>query len=421
MKMANRILVVGITKGTTADELSDFFTNKAGQVESLIFLEGDERALVNFDDKTAMEKALGLTGRSLKGGVLNIEKHLEKDVKSDVNAEEDSASKIGGDLLNLVDSMSTEIKTKLLLKLQSDELETEDLHTSGTVHDPNINLLGTASAVPLVGSGGNSLQFVKTETPKLPMFSGDVKTKGESTYSQWRYDLMSLKKDPTWSSSLVLQAVRRSTKGMASTLLQSLGLSVTVDQVLEEFDVNFGNFLCGEDLVQECYNAQQTETETIVEWSCRLKDLIYQAEQKATLVNSATRLRHQFWVGLSSTYIQSGIRHLFDAGEPYSKLLLAARTLERKQDQTSKKQVTRNPQQQQLTVDKSPKDKSDQILQEIKALKERIGKLEKGKESRKGSCYECGSEDHYRNKCPNRKKTSGQAGNKADRDKNQGN
>jgi hypothetical protein len=104
--------------------------------------------------------------------------------------------------------------------------------------------------------------FLHPDAPRLPIFSGSKASKGEVTFHQWRYEAMCLAEDPTWPEPLIMQAIRRSLRGLAGELLLNLGMKVTVLEVIAELDSTFGNVSTSEQLMENFFSARQRKEET---------------------------------------------------------------------------------------------------------------------------------------------------------------
>lgn len=428
--MSKTVLVTGLLEGVTADDLSQFLS-KAGKIDEITFLEGDSRALIAFQKNSEAVAAVDqLSGRPFKGSTILVELHKDKpkdpQKEADPKTKGDSKAEVVSELFALIKDLPADSQADLFAKLKTGvplskhaegkepEVKTDvPISKNAEIKELEVKPKKTVSAsLPLSGLSHavssnvqNPVTYLRVDTPRLPMFSGDKPSKGDASYSQWRFEVCGLKGDSSWSSSMVMQSIRKSCKGLAQTLLHSLGLHVTIDQVLLKFDDAFGNVHTGEDLLREFYSAQQKDSESVVEWECRLEDIIHQIKQKEGMsnLNETDMLRHQFWSGICSSYIKSGTRHLFDSGATYSKLVRQARSLEDEEKLAQNKKNTKSVQQQ-STVVESEETKLDKILKELKDLKLRMADLEKNQEQpqlQKRTCYECGSEDHLRNKCPN--------------------
>ena len=88
--------------------------------------------------------------------------------------------------------------------------------------------------------------------PKLPPFSGGD-NKGEASFSQWKYELKCLMRDPLYQESTVLQSVRRSLKGTAAGVLLHLGEKASLAGVLEKFEIVFGDVLSTEQILENIF------------------------------------------------------------------------------------------------------------------------------------------------------------------------
>ena len=438
--MSKVIRIKGLTTGVTPEEIRQFCL-KVGVVDVITPLD-DGQAIVTFTSKDAATAAVTqLSGRTLKGSQVTVE-WSEGKVSS---PEESKGSKLA-DLLGSFQELSPNSRDAFLAQLYPAASQKSDV--AGADGKAKVTVPVDSQKSDVAGAGGefkatvpvvtqksevagaeskvkvtipkanpvvvvdnthggeylvHSGPAARVEIPRLPMFSGDTNTKNETLYTQWQYEVMSLENDPSWSSAVIMQAIRRSTKGLAATLLHSLGINASVKQVLEKFDVVFGNVLSGEDLLQEFYTSKQKDGESIAEWSCRLEELAYQAKEKGVMLEAEfdNMIRHQFWRGISRLYVRTGIRHLFDSGAGYNKLVMTARALENEEGaQPIKPAASARKVQQQAIVGTSRDDKLDFIVQELKELKSRLAKMEAGTDGGTRRCYECNSTDHLRNKCP---------------------
>ena len=78
--------------------------------------------------------------------------------------------------------------------------------------------------------------------PKLPLFSGhDPVSKGDVSYTEWRYEVSCVLSDHDLPSSHILQIVRSSLRGTARRLMIPLGEDLTVDLLLQKLDSTFSD------------------------------------------------------------------------------------------------------------------------------------------------------------------------------------
>lgn len=395
--MSKEIRIKGLPSGVSVEEIKQFCV-KMGEVDVITPLHSGE-ALVTFSSKDAATAAVTqLSGRSLKGSQVLVELTAAP------------ASKLS-DLLGSFQDLSPGSKSSFLTQLQSAGGAGASAQTSSKVSDQKSNVKGVESLIPgsgvVLGSSQGTVTsgpLVRTEIPRLPMFSGDPNSKNDTPYTQWQYEVRSLMNDSSWSSAVIMQAIRRSTKGLAATLLHSLGIAASAQQVLDKFEVVFGNILSGDDLMQEFYTSKQKEDECVAEWSCRLEELSFQVKEKGVkqAAELESLLRHQFWRGITSEFVRTGLRHLYTSNVSYDSLVMSARSLENEYQAQSTKPVASKKVHQQALV-ASDSDKLDLIVQELKDMKTRLVSLEQARANEsqgKKLCYECQGDDHLRDTCP---------------------
>ena len=289
---------------------------------------------------------------------------------------------------------------------------------------PDEKLQVSAALDPVLKTDGEK-QKVETSTgqtpPRISQFSGDAGSKGDVSYAQWHFEVSSLLRDGNYSKALILQAVRRSIRGTASEVLLNLGEQVTIKDVLDKFDLVFGNILPPDTILEQFYTARQRDTEPVATWACRLEDLVSQLKAKdaagTTAEAARSMLRSKFYSGLRSGILRNALRHRYDAGSTYEELLMAARVAELEED-TEKKTAKSN---QATTVDSQTSKKLDQVLAALEDVQKRLSKLEDDKKQPtasgssqpqgqpkwdsqkfkfKGNCYKCGKYGHPKAKCP---------------------
>jgi hypothetical protein len=229
--------------------------------------------------------------------------------------------------------------------------------------------------------------------PRLSLFSGDEGTKGEVTYTQWHFEVMSLTEEGRYPESLVLQIVRKSLRGRAATLLDTLGAHVTIASILATFSGLFSEVYSSQSLMGEFYTSKQREAESAATWACRLEELIGKLKSCDADMDEPTQLRmkrDRFFNGLTDGCLRSALRHHYDNGVAYDKLLMAARVAELEEMRRSSPKQPQKGKISQVGTD-PVLSVLNEIRNDMKQLKDRVSKLE----TRKTPSY--GSTDRGRN------------------------
>ena len=228
---------------------------------------------------------------------------------------------------------------------------------------------GTKPGNP-VGSYGQGYSYPPSVAapmpPKLAAFSGEG-LKNKPSYAQWRSEVQSILRAGLYQEPMVMTYVRRSLRGRAADALLAMGTDVMVQQVLDKFDVRFGD-VCPTDMtLEKFFTARQLPTESMSAWGCRLEDIVSRIKDPGSAAAARSMLRTWYWTGTSSDKIRNALRHHFDDGANFESLLRQARIAE--QESTSM------PVQQRAVVPGN--DKLDQILRQLKELTCRVTELEK--------------------------------------------
>ena len=79
---------------------------------------------------------------------------------------------------------------------------------------------------------------LRTNIPKLSVFSGE-RLKGEASFEQWSYELQCLIK--TYSESALREGIQRSLKGAAADTVCNMGPDVSLDTIIKQFSIMYGN------------------------------------------------------------------------------------------------------------------------------------------------------------------------------------
>ncbi|XP_069134304.1 uncharacterized protein [Argopecten irradians] len=241
--------------------------------------------------------------------------------------------------------------------------------------------LGGGYGVPLTPPPQRRDTHLLPQVPKISTFSGDESPqRGETTYEGWRYEVRCLASDSTLSEELILQAIRKSLRGIARQTLIPLGPRATLSEILRKLDTFFGNVASNEVVLQQFYSAAQKEGESVTAYGCRLKALLQLAINSGH-VNSAARdnmLRSKFWTGLRCDKLKGQTRHKYDI-KSYDLLLREVRAVDlelnpaqKATDKSKKAKAQHNP----VQVSESDT-KLDQLTNQVSALMSKSKVLEK--------------------------------------------
>ena len=376
------VWIKGFEHPAIGTELASLFNELDLNVENVEMLDGGLSALVTFESKeTALEAIKQQHGQTYKGDKLDIT--LSQGAKAKFPGEEGGKQETGmASLLKQICNLSAEERQQLAQILAAsvpseDENQKQQKDTAGTEAPkaaPKIQQLDTLGTGAHEATAQNVHWFSK-DNIRLSTFSGE-KAQGQVSYQQWRYELACMKADHSLTPNAILQAVRRSLKGIAADALLHLGALATVSQVITKFDAMFGNILTVDQLLKDFYQAQQTAIESVAAWGCRIEDLIMQIRQKDAFDIKVTQemLRTQFWTGLHNATIKAATRHKFDGRIPFEELLVAVRTVEHESLGTTK---TTEKRVQQQTVNTTLEEKMDEMLRRMSSLDGRLQKVER--------------------------------------------
>ncbi|XP_067664260.1 uncharacterized protein [Haliotis asinina] len=202
------------------------------------------------------------------------------------------------------------------------------------VEDP-----GTTSPPSTSHSNPTSVSY--QHFPRLPLFSGEH---GKDTeYDLWRYEVDCLLESKTYSTDVVLQAIRKSLKGEAALVSMKLGHKATTAELLSKLWSAFGTLRSSSSLLSEFYSTSQRDDEDVAAWSCRLERLLFQLTELKNISREEQdeMLRSRLWDGLHSS-LKTLAGYKYDAISNFDDLRLCLRELEfdlhrGKQDTTKSK------------------------------------------------------------------------------------
>lgn len=418
----------------SSQDIARFFSRNSKVDKVFIPDVEDENALVVLTSVEGVAAALKFDGSSFRDAVIGVaiptvEQMLAAgDWKEEPQASPDSKSTTTFDLDKMSDDDITTMMDALtsLARSRLQKLDDGTTAMKNLDESPGIAIqyeVASPAAADHFASTSHAPTMIPTlQCPRIVFFSGDDVKAEHASYQQWRNEVRCLLGEGH-PHIHVLQAIRRSLKGTASTVLLNIGEHATPQHILQKFDDVFGSALSSEALIEDFYTARQREVETVVAWGCRVESMLSHAKEKGTFSgNTDEMLRTKFWSGILDPNLKNGIRHRFDAGEPYQRLLVAARAVEHEakgkvvagstSTHTPTASKTSGKVQMQATTEES---KMDRLLKQMEDLSSRMKKLESRRETEPTSqkstkpsnsdtttedaCFYCREKGHFIRDC----------------------
>ena len=189
----------------------------------------------------------------------------------------------------------------------------------------------------------------------------------QNTNARWRSEVQIILSAGIYQEPMIMTNVRRSLRGRAADVLLTMGTEVRVQQVLDRFDVRFGD-VCPTDMtLEQFFTARQLPTESMSAWGCRLEEIVSKIKYPGSAEAAHSMLRSRYWTGIYSDKICNALRHNFDDGADFESLLRQARIAEQ--------EPTSMPVQQRAVVPNT--EELDEILRQLKELTCWVTELEK--------------------------------------------
>ena len=211
--------------------------------------------------------------------------------------------------------------------------------------------------------------------PKLSQFYGED-GKGEVTWVAFKYEIEALLCDKVFTQEQILLGVRRACKGKAGDKIRRLGPHISITDVLQKFDSDYGSVESREMVMKKFYSCQQKDDESVTIYASRLEEIFDQAIHLQALRRSDVNvLKEVFHAGLKRE-IKLMSMYQFDKISNYDDFKREIRKLESSISENLKSTCKAT-----VNVDSMTQSKDMAEMKELlKQLNERIGKLEKEKE-----------------------------------------
>ena len=249
---------------------------------------------------------------------------------------------------------------------------------------------------------------------RISTFSGASK---DSSYEQFRFEVKGYINQGI-PEGLILMSVRRALKGQAQEMVLHMGETATLKDVIQRFDMLYGDVNPPQVLLAEFYAATQRNGEGVTEWYTRVEDLASRIHRKHPTIISSDNfhlmVNTQFWTKLQNANIKNALRHKVDTLIGSPKFIVEAR----KAEMEFKLNVKSN----QINTDVTDtlKKSLDEILTRLTALEKTStgtsqpnimpGGNKAGKSTKRqfnGRCFKCNKWGHTRKNCPLNQQESG--------------
>ena len=96
--------------------------------------------------------------------------------------------------------------------------------------------------------------------------------KGEASFEQWSHELQSLRR--TYSESALREGIQRSLREAAADTVHNMGPEATLDSIIKNFSIIYGNVKSYDILMGDFYRANQGEEETVTSFATHIEGLL---------------------------------------------------------------------------------------------------------------------------------------------------
>ena len=207
-----------------------------------------------------------------------------------------------------------------------------------------------------------------SKSPDLPNFSGEVPTpKGEAEFDHWIFQLKSLHK--TYTDDAFRNAVVSHMKGIANTLVLTVGYDDELPEMISQLEDRFGLGETNDNLLLEFHQMVQGPNEKVQDFSSKLECKFKILQERFPGRYAAVQLKDRFSSGMHEK-MRDSMRFLYTQDDcSFSKLLKAAMTAEAEHKsrvlvkaKAATAEVVTNPANQELTSIQNQLDSMSKIL-----------------------------------------------------------
>ena len=229
--------------------------------------------------------------------------------------------------------------------------------------------------------------------PKFSIFFGE-EGRGEVNWDTFKYEVTSVMETRNFSEEQILFGMRRALKGGASDKLRRLGPRVSLREVLEKLQSDYGTIETSESIMKKFYTCEQKANECVESFAARLEELFDKAVELKGLDRHDRDILKQV--------LHSGLRrdlklmsaYQCDKESSYDEFKGELRRLEADLKDTDTDKKPCKP-----AVQPEKKEEDSEIKQLLKQINERIDKLEKGQNQTSSQATQ---QSNWRNRRPRR-------------------
>ena len=109
--------------------------------------------------------------------------------------------------------------------------------------------------------------------PKLSVFYGE-EGKGETTWETFKYEIQALLCEKIFKEEQILLGIRRACKGKSSDKIRRLGPNISVKDIIDKFDSDYGSVEFRESIMRKFYGCQQNPKESVASYASRLESYL---------------------------------------------------------------------------------------------------------------------------------------------------
>lgn len=380
------VWVSDLSQNISSKELGRVFS-LFGDIETILGVD-DQNALIMFNNESSALDARTTDGQKIHGIPVHVSGPTESQYASvshqlpqDIIHPSVSSAEMG-EFVDLMKNLDVNARQQIMGFVRATKATGLQ-----SMHVPVVPTPSVTDRIPQNVTSHNCMYV-----PRLSMFSGED-GKGEVVYFQWRNEVRCLLAEGL-SHSTIHQSIRRSLKGSAASVLLNMGNNVAIDRILRKFDIVFGPAATTDILYEDFYRARQNDSESVVQWSCRIEGILSLVKESGHLdVSSSAMLRTKFWSGLKDEKVKAGLRHKYDAPHlyTYEDLLVSARSIEHEGVSTvsrvtpvvssvtpAEKPITESKVhvQSACSAEGTNSSKLDEILAKLSSLDDRINRME---------------------------------------------